>query len=114
MRATVTRAAAVVSTEVPSIDASTVDPRIDHIGNMVWFIGSHPNNAGSWSARVPLDPELLPMTVLDFAWAPMSIRLQFETGDWDARELLTQAAPLFKQALDRLVDPGGHTDVSVT
>ena len=71
----------------------TLDPRIRHIGDAVAMVCGYEQAQVVWSARIPLDPELLQETVLYLAYSPGLLDLRFETPCWDVRELLTLQLP---------------------
>lgn len=70
-----------------------MDPRIRHIGDAVAMVCGYEQAQVVWSARIPLDPELLQETVLYVAYSPGLLDLRFETPCWDVRELLTLQLP---------------------
>lgn len=71
----------------------TLDPRIRHIGDAVAMVCGYEQAQVVWSARIPLDPELLEETVLHVAYSPGNLDLRFQTACWDVRELLNQQLP---------------------
>lgn len=74
----------------------TLDPRIQHVGDAVAMVCRYEQAQVVWSARIPLDPELLPETVLFMAYSPGSLDLRFETSCWEVRELLSLQLPLLR------------------
>lgn len=82
-----------------------LDPRIRHIGDAVAMVCRFEQVQVVWSARIPLDPELLPETVLFMAYSPGCLDLRFETVRWEVRELLGLQLPVLRSLVAaRLVD----------
>ncbi len=89
----------------PAVQA-LLEARFDHrlrgISDMVGRVCGFSAELGSWSARIPVDDELLPSTVLQLSYSPVQVTLHFETSDWGVREMLrprTAALECLIQAL---------------
>ncbi|MCZ2498186.1 hypothetical protein GN316_15580 [Xylophilus sp. Kf1] len=88
-----------------------LDPRVRHIGDAVAMVCRYEQAQIVWSARIPLDAELLPQTVLFVAYSPGYLELRFETACWDVRELLClQMDALRSLVAERL---SGACDVTI-
>lgn len=65
------------------------------LGRMLARSCAHPATQQGWSARIPVDEELLPSTVLHLNFCAALLTIEFKTNDWRSRELLQdQAASL--------------------
>lgn len=62
--------------------------RLRRVGTLAGQLFRHSTAQGCWSARIPVDPELLPATVLLLGYGPMQASVHFETQDWETRALL--------------------------
>ncbi|WPB57945.1 type III secretion HpaP family protein [Xylophilus sp. GOD-11R] len=92
-------AASALPGDAADIEQPDVDPRVRYVGETIGMVCRFEQAQCVWSARIPLDPDLLPATVLHLAYSPGLLALRFETTDWDARALLHAHA----LALERLV-----------
>lgn len=65
-----------------------MDPRVRHVGDAIAMVCRFEQAQCVWSARVPLDRDLMPGTVLHMAYSPGLLALRFDTSDFEVRELL--------------------------
>lgn len=89
-----------------------LDPRLSHVSDALALVCRYESAQCVWSARIPLDAELLPDTVLHLAYSSTLLVLRFETSDWDVRGLLQAQLPALRAQVTCWLHTGA--DVVIT
>lgn len=89
-----------------------LDPRLGHVSDTLAMVCRYETAQCVWSARIPLDAELLPDTVLHLAFSSTLLVLRFETSDWDVRALLQAQLPALRAQVAGWLQTGA--DVVIT
>jgi type III secretion control protein HpaP len=77
-------------------------------GEIAAFCGNPSvSQAGTWDVRLPLDPAVLPGTLLLLSLSPMCLLLRFDVDDVNTRQLLLQNCGMLERELISLLDAWG-------
>lgn len=90
-----------------------LDPRLSHVADTIAMVCRHEPAQCVWSARIPLDAELLPDTVLHLAYSPLVLSLRFETSDWQVRSLLQGQLPALEAQVRAWMPAGAEVFASL-
>lgn len=102
-----------------SVDSPSADPvsadRVQYlrrVGVLAGQLFRHAEGRGCWSARIPVDPDLLPETVLLLGYSPTLVSVHFDTRDWGVRELVRGHCREFEAMIRNRLAP--QTDLVIT
>jgi type III secretion control protein HpaP len=73
------------------------------------------SQSGTWDVRLPLDPNVLPGTLLLLSLSPVCLSLRFEVADVNTKQLLLHHSSVLQRELTTLLDAWGTPrDVDIT
>jgi type III secretion control protein HpaP len=77
-------------------------------GQIAAFCGNPSiSQAGTWDVRLPLDPNVLPRTLLLLTLSPVCLSLRFDVNDVHTQQLLLHHCTLLERELISLLDAWG-------
>jgi type III secretion control protein HpaP len=77
-------------------------------GEIAAFCGNRSiSQAGTWDVRMPLDPDVLPRTLLLLSLSPVCLSLRFDVNDVQTQQLLLHHCGLLERELISLLDAWG-------
>ncbi|QHJ00013.1 hypothetical protein GT347_19715 [Xylophilus rhododendri] len=91
--------------------AEELDWRLQQVADAVGMVCRFEQAQSVWSARIPLDAQLLPDTVLHLSYAPGLLALRFETTQCWVRELLKLQLPALQALVAELLPQGCDASV---